>query len=37
MCCFIVGLPLNVVFELELEVDAIVWRSGIDPIMLEDE
>jgi len=32
MCCFIVGLPLDVGFEIYLEVDAAVWCSDIDPI-----
>jgi hypothetical protein len=36
MCCFIVGLPLNVKIEIDLEVDAGVYRSDIDPVMLEN-
>jgi hypothetical protein len=36
MCCFIVELPLDVGFEMDLEADVAVWRSDIDPIMLED-
>jgi hypothetical protein len=30
MCCFIVGLPLDVRFEMDLEVDAAVGRSDIN-------
>jgi hypothetical protein len=36
MCCFIIGLPLDVRFEMDLEADAQVWRSDIDSVMLED-
>jgi hypothetical protein len=36
MFCFIVGLPLNVGYEMDLEVDVAVWHSDIDPVMLED-
>jgi hypothetical protein len=32
MCCFIVKLPLDVEFEMNLEADAIVWRSDIDQV-----
>jgi hypothetical protein len=30
MCCFIVGLPLDFEFEMDLEVDVVVWCSDID-------
>jgi hypothetical protein len=36
MYCFIVGLPLDVGFEMELVTLAVVWRSDIDLVMLED-
>jgi hypothetical protein len=36
MCCFIVGPPLDVSLEMDLEAVAAVWRSDIDPVMLED-
>jgi hypothetical protein len=31
MCCFIVGLPLDVRFEIDDEVD-VIWSNDIDPI-----
>jgi predicted P-loop ATPase len=36
MCCFIVGSPLDVEFEMKLEADAVVWCSDIDLVMIED-
>jgi hypothetical protein len=33
--CFIVGLPLDVGFEMELITVAVVWRTDIDLVMLE--
>jgi hypothetical protein len=36
MCCFIVELPLDVGFELDLVAVATVWRSDIDLVMVED-
>jgi hypothetical protein len=30
MCCFIVGLPINVGFEKDHEVDGAVWHNDID-------
>jgi hypothetical protein len=36
MSCFIVGLPLDVGFDMDLEADVIIWRSDIDLVMLED-
>jgi hypothetical protein len=35
MCCFIVGLPLDVGFEMDLEADVAIWRSDINLVMLE--
>jgi hypothetical protein len=32
MCCFIVGLSLDVEFEIDIEADAVVWHSDIDPV-----
>jgi hypothetical protein len=32
MCYFIVRLPLDVGFEIDLEADAIVWCSDIDRV-----
>jgi hypothetical protein len=36
MCSFIVGLPLDVGFEMDLGVVSAVWHSDIDLVMLED-
>jgi hypothetical protein len=36
MCCFTVELLLDVEFEMDFEADTTVWRSDIDPVMLED-
>jgi hypothetical protein len=36
MCCFIVGILLDVGFEMDLEADSVVWRSDIDSVMLQD-
>jgi hypothetical protein len=33
---FTVGPPLNVGFKIDLEDDAVVWCSDIDPVILED-
>jgi hypothetical protein len=30
MCYFIVGLPLDVRFKLDLEADAAIWRINIE-------
>jgi hypothetical protein len=36
MFCFIVELPLDVEFELDLVAIVVVWHSDIDLVMLED-
>jgi hypothetical protein len=36
MCYFIIGPPLDVRFERDLEDDSAVWCSDIDPVMLEN-
>jgi hypothetical protein len=33
---FIVGRPLDVRFEMDLESDAVVWCSDIDLVMLKE-
>jgi hypothetical protein len=33
MCCIIVELLLDVEFEMDFEVDTVVWRSDIDSVV----
>jgi hypothetical protein len=36
MYCFIVGLPLDVRFEMDIEADVAVWCSDFNLVMLKD-